>query len=97
MHTCIYPTHAVVKLPYDVRRKVQRYKSYITLYSTVLNVTVPTRTRCTPCLGKSDNKHLEKFCPGSPFEPSFSPSPWPAPLQHDPVSSARRLTCSPVA
>ena len=29
--------------------------------------------RCTPCLGKSDNKHLEKFCPGSPFEPFFSP------------------------
>ena len=34
----------------------------------------PTVTHgCTPCLGKSDNKHLEKFCPGSPFEPSFSP------------------------
>ena len=31
------------------------------------------RSRCTPCLGKSDNKHLEKFCPGRPFEPSFSP------------------------
>ena len=29
--------------------------------------------RCTPCLGKSDNKHLEKFCPGRPFEPSSSP------------------------
>ena len=53
--------------------------------------------RCTPCLGKSDNKHLEKFCPGSPFEPSFSPSSWPAPLQHDLVSPARRLTCGPVA
>ena len=33
----------------------------------------PEDARCTPCLGKSDNKHLEKFCPGSPFEPSFSP------------------------
>ena len=29
--------------------------------------------RCTPCLGKSENKPLEKFCPGRPFEPSFSP------------------------
>ena len=33
-----------------------------------------TGSRCTPCLGKSDNKHLKEFCPGSPFEPSFSPS-----------------------
>ena len=31
------------------------------------------RSRCTPCLGKSDNSPLEKFCPGRPFEPSFSP------------------------
>ena len=54
-------------------------------------------TRCTPCLGKSEYKPLEKFCPGRPFEPSFSPSSWPAPLQHDPVSPARRLTCGPVA
>ena len=40
---------------------------------------------------------LENFRPGRPFEPSFSPSSWPAPLQHDPVSPARRLTCGPVA
>ena len=35
---------------------------------------------CTPCLGKSDNKHLKKSAleRGSPFEPSFSPSSWPA-------------------
>ena len=30
-------------------------------------------SRCTPCLVKSENSPLEKFCPGSPFEPSFSP------------------------
>ena len=54
--------------------------------------------RCTPCLGKSDNKHLEKSAlEGLSNEPSVSPSSWPAPLQHDPVSPARRLTCGPVA
>jgi hypothetical protein len=54
--------------------------------------------RCTPCQGKSDNKALRKCMPfGRPFEPSFSPSSWPAPLQHNPVSPARRLTCGPVA
>jgi hypothetical protein len=31
------------------------------------------RPRCTPCLVKSEYRHLEKCCPGSPFEPSFSP------------------------
>ena len=31
--------------------------------------------------------------PSSPL----SPSSWPAPLQHDPVSPARRLTCGPAA
>ena len=55
------------------------------------------RSRCTPCLGKSEYKHSEKICLGRPFEPSFCPSSWPAPLQHDPVSPARRLTCGPVA
>ena len=30
-------------------------------------------SRCTPCLVKSDNSPLETFCPGRPFEPSFSP------------------------
>ena len=46
---------------------------------------------------KTQRVDLEKFCPGSPFEPSFSPSSWPAPLQHDAVSPARCLTCGPVA
>ena len=47
--------------------------------------------------GVAPNSPLEKFCPGRPFEPSFSPSSWPAPLQHDPVRPARRLSCGPVA
>jgi hypothetical protein len=46
---------------------------------------------------KTQTVDLENVCPGRPFEPSFSPSSWPAPLQHDPVRPARRLSCGPVA
>ena len=46
---------------------------------------------------KTQRVDLENFCLGWLLEPSFSPSSWPAPLQHDPVSPARRLTCGPVA
>jgi hypothetical protein len=37
------------------------------------NTTTLGAPRCTPCLVKSENSPLEKCCPGSPFEPSFSP------------------------
>ena len=46
---------------------------------------------------KRQQAYLQNVCLGRPFEPSLSPSSWPAPLQHDPVSPARRLTCGPPA
>ena len=54
-------------------------------------------TLCRTAQTKNAKSGLRAFLPGRPFEPSFSPSSWPAPLQHDPVSPARRLTCGPVA
>ena len=46
---------------------------------------------------KTQTVDLENFCPVRPFEPWFSPSSWPAPLPHDPVRPARRLSCGPDA
>ena len=40
-----------------------------------VKATVFVRARCTPCLGKSEYKHLEKCCPGRPFEPDSNHFP----------------------
>jgi hypothetical protein len=72
-------------------------EAYNIHFNKALSLATKNGPRCTPCLGKSEYKPLEKCCPGRPFEPSFSPSSWPASLQHDQVRPARRLSCGPVA
>ena len=47
--------------------------------------------------GQKRQQSLRKILPWKPFRTLFLPSSWPAPLQHDPVSPARRLTCCPFA
>ena len=47
--------------------------------------------------GEKRKQSLRKILPWKPFRTLFLPSSWPAPLQHDPVSPARRLTCCPFA
>jgi hypothetical protein len=90
-----YGLYDVMYIQYDLADAVL-YTQPVALASSLYS---EEQTRCTPCLGKSDNKHLETFCPGSPFEGPLSP-----PLrglllcssQHDAVSPARCLTCGPV-
>jgi hypothetical protein len=47
--------------------------------------------------GQKRIQALRKILPWKAFRTIFLPSPWPAPLQHEPVSPARRLACGPVA
>ena len=54
---------------YPTPRRTESFRLQLQRSCAILEV----RSRCTPCLGKSDNSPLEKFCPGRPFEPSFSP------------------------
>ena len=63
-----------------------------------------TRRRCcfSPATmyavpGQKRKQALRKILPWKAFRTIFLPSSWPAPLQHEPVSPARRLSCGPVA
>ena len=49
--------------------------------------------------GQKRQQALRKILPWKPFRTLFVflPSSWPAPLQHDPESPARRLTCGRAA
>jgi hypothetical protein len=82
------------------RSAVREYRAHPRACHTTCKIVASIRyalCRTAHCRRKTQRVDLENVCLGRPLEPSFSHSSWPAPLQHDPVSPARRLTCGPVA